>query len=495
MKANWKRIHKYLSLAASFFLVMACISGILLNHRDLIRDCDISRSLLPPFYRYNSWNNGLLRGTLKVSADRVAIYGNAGIWLADTAGTILSDFNLGLPSSAHYRNIRSMAVTPDSVIYALSTTGLYRRDNVTATWRQVEIEDSEGDIFSDLTTSGDSVIVMSRSRVYVLTENGTVSHATDILPPAGGVPPRTLFRHVWDFHSGQTFGRGGVILADVIAMVIVFLCVTGAVIWLLPKRIRRAGVPERRFLSRVMKISWRSHRAIGLYSLVFTILICLTGWCLRPPLLVALATTRAGEPATDSESPWHDRLRMIRHDHKHDRWLLSTSEGFYILDSLGAQPRRAETQPPVSVMGLNVWQEISDGNWLCGSFSGAWVWNTDSGTVTDYLTGEPAPTTAGPPFGRTAVAGFTSDLKGRDILVTYDSGTPELSMPDELARLPMSLWNVALEIHTGRIYFGNSATYFFIFVLGLLALGSLLSGYMLARHKKRLPPRNGNTAA
>ncbi len=33
-------------------------------------------------------------------------------------------------------------------------------------------------------------------------------------------------------------------------------------------------------------------------------------------------------------------------------------------------------------------------------------------------------------------------------------------------QLPMSLWNVALEAHSGRIFIGSIATYIFIFVMG-----------------------------
>ena len=40
--------HKWFGLLISFFLLMFCVSGILLNHRQLISDINVSRTLLSP---------------------------------------------------------------------------------------------------------------------------------------------------------------------------------------------------------------------------------------------------------------------------------------------------------------------------------------------------------------------------------------------------------------------------------------------------------------
>lgn len=93
---------------------------------------------------------------------------------------------------------------------------------------------------------------------------------------------------------------------------------------------------------------------------------------------------------------------MVRYDDMCGDWLLSTSEGFYSLASPDAVPVKVEEAPPVSVMGLNVWQKDKQGNWLAGSFSGLFVWDRQQGWVTDYFTGEEAEDTAGPPFGKFA---------------------------------------------------------------------------------------------
>lgn len=45
-------------------MLMFCVSGLLLNHRSLIKDVNVSRKYLPIRYEYRKWNGGLLRGTL-----------------------------------------------------------------------------------------------------------------------------------------------------------------------------------------------------------------------------------------------------------------------------------------------------------------------------------------------------------------------------------------------------------------------------------------------
>ena len=64
---------------------MFCVSGLILNHPSLFSKIDISRRWLPSAYRYNNWNNGLLRGTEKWRA-QVLLYGNMVLWgrLAET---------------------------------------------------------------------------------------------------------------------------------------------------------------------------------------------------------------------------------------------------------------------------------------------------------------------------------------------------------------------------------------------------------------------------
>ena len=115
------------------------------------------------------------------------------------------------------------------------------------------------------------------------------------------------------------------------------------------------------------------------------------------------------------------------------------------------------------------------------------VWDRQTSTSTDYFTHQPAPKSAGAPFGKTAVSGFTDDImvRGRQgsdgIVVEYEKGTSLLPQPSWMDRLPMSLWNVALEAHSGRLFIGNIATYVFVLVMGMAAVWSLITGLKIRR--------------
>ena len=88
--------------------------------------------------------------------------------------------------------------------------------------------------------------------------------------------------------------------------------------------------------------------------------------------------------------------------------------------------------------------------------------------VIDYFTEQPAIAVQGPPVGANAVAGFSSDFGPNEYVVNYSAGTDFAPMPQWMSSLPMSLRNVALEIHTGRMYtFLGSMSVVYIFIVGM----------------------------
>ena len=44
MKNFWKKYHKWVGLFFSFFILMFCFSGIVLNHRTLFSKAEVSRN-------------------------------------------------------------------------------------------------------------------------------------------------------------------------------------------------------------------------------------------------------------------------------------------------------------------------------------------------------------------------------------------------------------------------------------------------------------------
>lgn len=491
-RITWKKHHKWFGILFCFFMLMFCLSGIVLNHREVVADIDISRSCLPASYRFSAWNGGLLRGTLchtdEKTVKHVFVYGNSGIWQTTPSAKSFTDFNEGFPEGADYRNIKGMVQTPDGSLLVAAQFGLYRHDG--AKWTEVPLPLGEGERLSDITVAGDTVVVTGRSFLYMATAPYREFRQIVVKAPAGYDGKVSLLRTVWLLHSGELFGLAGKLLMDAVAVVFILLCLTGMAYWLLPgyiRKIRRMGKPVRGS-TRLLKGSLNWHNKLGRYTFIVLLFVTFTGWCLRPPVLIALVHGKVMPvPGTmlDTPNAWNDKLRMLRYDDAYSDWLLSTSEGFYRLASPDDVPVKVKKAPPVSVMGLNVWQKDEQGNWLCGSFSGLFLWNRECGRITDYFTGDEATDIAGPPFGKFAVAGYSDDFKGEACIAEYNSGTHAIVMPDTLSTLPISLWNLALEVHTGRIYtFLGQGTLIYIFFTGLIALWCLWTGYRIRIRKK-----------
>ena len=489
-RVNWHRQHKWFGIVSCFFLLMFCLSGILLNHRDAVSHWEVDRRWLPARYAYTHWNGGLLRGTLPYEGS-VLVYGANGIWITDSACTQVASFNRGLPAPADFRQVRNVIQARSGELYAVTPSGVYSRPGKEADWISMPIPINENEKLSDIASRGDTLVVVGRSALYVSPAQGEPFRPLRLAAAAGDTGKVTLFRTLWLLHSGELFGTAGKWLVDAIALILILLCLTGLAYWLLPFYIRRrrrkhpsatAGMCLLRAL-----FSW--HDKIGRYTIVLTLLIAFTGWCLRPPLMIPLALTRTKPlpgSTLDNPNPWHDKLRLLRYDDTFGDWLLSTSEGIHTLRSLHDVPKKVPHTPPVSVMGLNVWQKDSKGHWLCGSFSGLFAWDRQSGKSVDYFTHKPAPEKPGAPFGKKAIAGYSDDFRAAPFPVEYSEGTTAIPQPDSLSILPMSLWNVALEVHSGRIYIGTYATLLFVFIIGGACIWSLVTGYKIRQKKNRI---------
>ena len=190
----------------------------------------------------------------------------------------------------------------------------------------------------------------------------------------------------------------------------------------------------------------------------------------------------------DSDNPWHEKLRTLRYDETKKDWLLYTSNGFYAMKHLQDVPKAELHQPTVSVMGINVEEKDKNGQWLIGSFSGMFKWDRRNNIVTDYFTGKISRPVTGMPISDQAISGYSADFSPNNIVVDYNQGTDRLPMPQWMSSLPMSLRNVCIEVHTGRIYtFIGKGSIFFIFLMGLAIFWCIWSGWKIRRVKKTKP--------
>ncbi len=501
-KISWKKYHKWVGVVMALFLIVFCISGVVLNHRALFSSFDVCRSWLPGSYHVDNYNNGVVKGTVAIGDGRVVAFGYGGVWLTDRHAAHWREMNDGFPEGVDHRSVRNLVMTKQGTLWCATNYDVYRYDG--KRWRPCALP-LYGERLMDLAISGDSsrVVALSRSALYVISpvpvqkggavvETGTVKVERKELPAAHDYQPRDLlFRTIWKLHSGELFGLAGRLVVDVVAVIIVILSVTGIVLFLLPYRIRRkkhAG--DREGMKRsgrhfVWNLRW--HNRIGRYTVVLTLLLTVTGSCLRPPLMVPFVLLKSA-PVNYTDNVWNDRLRALRWDNKENLWLVSTADGFMRVDSAFASSPRMiapEKAPVVSPMGVNVLRQQKDGTWLVGSFSGMSRWNAQTGVSIDCLTGKRPVKSYGVKPGK-MVSGYSEDF-GKPVTFDYSLGatTPLKAMPETMQRIPLSLWNFALELHVGRCYapFLGPLSDLFVFIWGVLCFLVILSGYIIKGKK------------
>ena len=528
---TWKKYHRWFGLILSVFMLVFCVSGIILNHRQLFADCDVSRSILPPAYHIQNFNNGVIKGSIRIdghadlasaggikaSDDSVLAYGYGGIWLTDAEMKSWKDFNKGLPKNVDGRNIRNMVQTKNGEIWCAATMDVYRFDG--KEWKMFPLADNKERI-TDITLTKDStsIIAMTRSAVYEISGKKTdaanektnaanekrdaISEKTNVTrkiigQPEGFIPEVTLFKTVWHLHSGAFFGLTGRLVVDAIAIVLIILSITGIILFILPYRIRRQKRLQAREkmqkLGKQMVFNAKWHNKLGYTTIILTLWLAITGMCLRPPLMIPLAMNKTTEKVKDG-NVWHDKLRAIRWDAAEGNWLVSTSEGFLRVDEhFQHKPilLNKEKAPKVSPMGVTVFESDGKGDWLVGSFSGMFRWYPEKNLIVDYFTGKQNIEKSMIPISNHLVSGYSKDFfGGKEVTFDYSKGASldeTTSTPELLSATPMSLWNVALELHVGRCYspFLGPLSDLFVFISGLLITLVLLSGYIILKRRKK----------
>ncbi len=474
--AFWIGFHKWAGIVFALFMVIFCISGVILNHRKAVAGYDISRSWLPDSYKISSYSHGVIRGTTLVDTLGLLAYGCNGIWLTDCHFSVFSDFNAGLPEGADNRNVKNIVIDKNGNIWCAITYGVYRYDG--HKWIEVSLPDNS-ERMADITLAPDSITVVAMTRSGLYSLEGTTPEYVELQPIAGREKKYSLFKTVWQLHSGELFGLAGRIVVDAIAIIIAFLCMSGIVIFVCPYLMRHHHSKR---IKRTLKWNFRWHDRIGYYPLILTLIVALTGMCLRPPLMIPFVMCKTAPlpgSAMDCDNYWHDSLRTIRWDADLDCWLLSTTEGFVTVDrDFHSAPllMQQEQCPPVSPMGINVMERNGNGGWLIGSFSGLYNWKPATGEV--KVIDKDA-----------MVSGYSSHLHVAD-KVTFDyakGASSELPPSAIIESSPMSLWNFALELHVGRCYtpFLGPLSVLFVFIFGASLTMILISGYIVSRRMRK----------
>lgn len=494
----FKKYHKWFGIVLALVFLLFASSGIVLNHRSLLSSVDIHRGWLPRQYQYRNWNMAAVRGSVDLQNDTLLVYGNVGVWKVTDDLKTWIDFNRGFPPGIDPRKISKVLLMEDGTLVAGTLFGLYTFAD--CQWQRQPLPVEEERI-TDLFVQEGRLMVLTRSHLLQSYQNkNNCSFREIVLPPATDDDGKvSLFRTLWSIHGGKIYGTAGRLIVDLLGLVLIFLTISGLILWLFPGIIRRYRQQRQvvKPAARLMRFSLRWHNRLGYYLLIFLLITTLTGIFLRPPLLITIAEARVPKiPGTNVNTPnlWDDKLRAGIYDAATRRLILSTAEGFYYANAGIDKPLQPfAVQPPVSVMGINVLENLPGGGLLAGSFSGLYAWYPQQQYVENVIARheyQPLPT-AGRPFSDNAVAGLVRDTHGQAFIFDYDRGaTPWQhesqfpAMPQNVVDAsPISLWNLALEIHTGRIYAPLIGDFYILVVplAGMALLFLLISGWWMYR--------------
>lgn len=494
-----RNIHKYLGLFLFPIIFLLVCSGIVLNHRKQFSKFDVSRSILSDSYKYSNWNYGFFKNGLPLDSNRILLYGTEGVWISNR-DSVISECNQGIDPNADQRKIHRIIRTSNNQIFAISSYHLYRFKMGEMQWAKVDLPESE-DLFIDIESKADTLVILSRSNYYVGLVNDQQQKLSftvhDLHPTTKYERQHSLFKFIWDLHSGSLWGITGRIVIDIIGLLFLFISFSGFMIWLYKKTIKRNKSNNRSLKDVRKRFAWyyKYHDKWGYWLLIPFMIITISGTFLRPPFLLFVANSSiAPIPGTnmESENKWKDLLRAIRYDKYNNSWLIYTSDGMYEFKNLWTSERISRLNtPPISVMGLNVMEQINEDEWIIGSFSGLYIWNKTFETYYDALNNNIEAQSYGLPFSNNQVSGLVFYNNEQTILFDYNNGASTIEskngfikMPDKYKTRPMSLWNLSLEIHTGRIVtFLGIMTLLIPCILGITIIIILISGWKISKLK------------
>ena len=503
----FKFIHRWFGVVGAIFILMFALSGIVLNHRHFFSPVSVSRDWLPIDYRFGNWNLAAVKGATNIGNDSLLIYGNIGVWLTDTAFTQFEAFNKGFQKGIDNRKTFHAFHSPKGNTYAATLSGLYFIDG--KEWKPLSLPVKERQVRA-IELKGDSLLVLTRSHLLIGKDAPEdPGFSAVILPHPEGYAARTsLFRALWLLHSGEIFGLAGKIIVDLMGLILIFLTLTGIIWFTAPDLMKslKNRLSARKKVAKLNRFSMKWHNLLGIWVVFFLLINTIAGSFLRPPLLISIIRSDIANikgTILDHVNPWHDKLRDIRFDEQSGKLLISTSEGFFAADpAFSDSLKRIQGQPPVSVMGINVFEPVAEGAFVVGSFSGIYLWNPSQGVLFDKITGLPVSPARGManPFGSIPVAGYINTSNGREFIFDYNAGvfskTPGQKFPQMPAEVkkatPFPLWNLALEIHVGRFYSFIFGRYYILFIplAALVVVSILVSGVILwlrdYRRKKRI---------
>ena len=242
-----KALHKWHGVPISLFALLFALSGIILNHRDLIPRLEVSRSLLPNYLSVHNWNQSSVKTTINLGNDSILMYGAQGIWLTNQRHSFVEKYEAGMKRGVDNRNTAKIVKTTNGDIFAVTTFDLYNLDTKTNTWNNISHLINNHERLTDATLVGDTLVVLSRSNVFSSEYPYDKFTKSTLKSPVDYDGKVSLFRTIWRLHSGELFGEFGKIIVDLLGVAVIIFSITGLIIFIFPKIVRRLKSKGKKF--------------------------------------------------------------------------------------------------------------------------------------------------------------------------------------------------------------------------------------------------------
>ncbi|MCP4118630.1 MAG: PepSY domain-containing protein [Desulfobacteraceae bacterium] len=462
------------------------ISGVLINHPDLIRGLSVPSILVPPNFHYVNWNRMAMRAAVysQDDPDTLFVCGRKGVWQSKDGGRTFSAMEDGYPASAFEQDTNCLLLMETfkaKRLYAGNRGGLFLWDFESGKWERITHKGLNGTEVKDLMVLNGQPLVFTDGECYGL--RGPNLQPVR-LPMTFAIPPQkraSMTRFMLRIHDGTIAGMPGRLFVDAMGLVMIFLSFSALGLWYLPWR--RKNIAKRNSDARLFRCLHRYHLKLGIYSVLFLLVITATGMIIRTPFrqfisnrTVPAAWLHPGQASTDHGPGIRRAVYLVNND----TLLLSTRTGFFTGPPDFSRPfALTPMEVPVSGMGVNIMEPLSNNRLLIGSFNGLYIWNGKTGSVEDWaaVPGKPARSRAVGAAVKNGQLQFWADYNRGTVSAGSLGFSPE--MPSILEKeTRMSLWRYLRGVHTGHIFreWTGRYTWLIIPMGGLLVLISIFTG-------------------
>ena len=492
--------HKYLSLSFGIIIFFYALSGIILNHRSLFANITINRNYLPSNYLLRNWSQATVRSKINLNKNERLIFGTIGVWKTDLKYNTFTDFNQGLPTGIDYKKSFDLKKTSKGTLFLATENGIYARALHHDKWSKLPTDSISNQRIYSLQEIDGSLFFMNRNSMFSINLdfeerfNSTAILDNIIIQSHHLIPPKeynndlSLFRTLWFIHSGEIFGPIGKFFVDVLSILMMILIFTGF-FFIFYKYFKRKKLLKKNLTS--LKVTLRTlHLRLGSWLAILFTILAITGSFLRPPFLILISDIEIPKiPGThfSNDNIWFEKLRGFYYDSDDNSFYIFTGKGEILHTANLVRPlKKLHNLPPISIMGMNHFSKLTSNQFLIGSFSGLFIWNKNTGSSINFFTKQRfvKPKRASSPVSDYLVTGFFTEGNVSHYF-DFSKGSTTLNkgiMPNYIKeKSPMSLWTLALEIHTGRFLSQYLGPFFLLYVpfSGLVLTIILFVGFLL----------------